>query len=427
MNVICRNKLILIAMKTKLILLLLAGLSFCSLVLPQSVFHSFPKAPEFEVTNPRTDGNWEFVKDRLFDGSTNKVKKYNSDIRIKLYGNPTEEDSTIITNLIGELKKIITSVDVRYVKEKGNLVITFQNHPDVKLYGRKSSIGIGNNYEIVKNARKEKRRSDNYRQFFARFDTLENDYSSIALSFNNSTSFYERKTYIEYYIVQSLCIVNEKSYKYRNITNKGAILGKAYFDQEPLDTRFDQKDKFLLGKLYSFDFQKQFKDYVIKSYSKLYYWNFVNKGLMKSLGMCSVIILTILILLITYKSVFRHNYRRQYFSYFSPSLVIASTFYLIQYIYLVITLSSPYLRGGILNDLILSPIVASILATLYFLIEKLLVKPKMEGLLKSVLKVSLLFVFILFPSYYLFSWTVISSLIIPSNALFAIVRYFLSR
>jgi len=394
-------------MKTKLLLLL--GLFFCNIVFPQSPFLAFPKSPKYKVSNPRTDENWEFVKNRLFDGSTINVKKYISDIRIKLYGNPNFKDSTIINGLIGELKKIITTVDVRLVKEKGNLVITFQSRPDAKYYGGKSVIGIGNNYEIVKNARKEKRRSENYRQFFARFDTLENDYSGITLSFNDCISFADRKTYIEYYIVRSLCIVNEKSYKYRNITNKGAILGKTYFDQDPLDTQFDQKDKFLLSKLYSVDFQKQFKDYVIKSYSKLYYWNFVNKGLINSLSMSSVIILTIIILLLTYRLVFRHNFRIQYFNYFFPTLVITLTFYLIQYIYLVITLSPPYMTGGIFNVLILTTVVTLISSALFSLIEKLLVRPKFKGQARSILKVSLLFVFVLFPCYYLFKYTVESS------------------
>ena len=393
-------------MKSKLFLLLFIGLSICSTAFSQSPFLAFPKSPEYEVPNPRADENWDFVKTRLFDGSTNNVKKYNSDIRINLYGNPTKEDSTIITDLIGELKKIITSVDVRYVKEKGNLVITFQNHPDVKVNGWKSVIGIGNNYQTVKDARNEKKRSENYRQFFARFDTLENDYSAIALSFNNNISFYDRKTYIEYFIVQSLCIVNEKSYKYRNFANKSAILGKAYFDQDPLDTRFDQKDKFLLSKLYSVDFQNQFRDYVIKSYSKLYYWNFVNKGRIKTLAMSSVIILAILILLLTYRIVFRQTYRFQYLNYFFPALVISSTFYLIQYIYLVVTLSPPYQAGGILNVLILSPVVAIISSALYFLIEKLLIRPRMEQRIKSILKVTLLFAFVLFFCYFLFSFTI---------------------
>jgi len=396
-------------MKTKLLLLLIIGLSFYSSLYSQSPFLSFPKSPEYKLQNPRADENWEFVKDRLFDGSTNNVRKYNSDIRIKLYGNPSKEDSTIITDLIGELKKVITSVDVRYVKEKGNLLIAFQNNPDVKNYGSKSAVGIGINYELVKSALKEEKRSDNYRQVFARFDTLERDYSAIALSFNNSISYYDRKTFIEYYIVQSLCFVNEKSYKYRNFINKGAILGKAYFDQDPLDTQFDQKDKFLLSKLYSVDFQKQFKDYLIKSYSKLYYWNFVSKGMIKSLALSSVIIITILILMLTYRLVFRHNFRIQYFNYFFPTLVFTLTFYLIQYTYLVITLSPPYLAGGIFNVLILTAVVTLISSALYFLIEKLLVRPKLKGQVKSILKVSLLFVFVLFPCYYLFRWTVESS------------------
>jgi len=396
-------------MKTKLLFLLIIGFSFYSSVNSQSPFLSFPKNPEQEVLNPKADANWEFVKDRLFDGSTNNVKKYISDIRIKLNGNPTFEDSTIITGLIGELKKIITTVDVRYVKEKGNLVITFLNQPDVKLFGEKSLIGIGNNYEIVKNARNEKRPSENYRQFFARFDTLENDYSAIALSFNNSISYFDRKTFIEYYIIQSLCIVNEKSYKYRKITNKGAILGKAYLDQDPLNTQFDQKDKFLLSKLYSADFQTQFKEYMIKSYPKLYYLNFVNKGLMRSFAISSSIILTILILLLTYKPVFRHKFKKQYFNYFISGLIISTTILLIQYTYLIILATPPYLKGGILNVAILAPVIAIIASTLLFLAEKLLIRPKMQERVKSVMKVSLMFVFVLVPCYYLFRYTVESS------------------
>lgn len=396
-------------MKTKLLLLIIIGLPFYSSVYSQSPFLSFPKNPEHEVLNPKTDANWEFVKDRLFDGSTNNVKKYISDIRIKLYGNPTFEDSTIITGLVGELRKIITTVDVRIVKERGNLVLTFLNHPDVKLYGEKRVIGIGNNYEIVKNARNEKRRSENYRQFFARFDTLENDYSAIALSFNNSISYYDRKTFIEYYIVQSLCIVNEKSYKYRSITIKGAILGKAYLDQDPLNTQFDQKDKFLLSKLYSADFQKQFKEYMIKGYSKLYYLNFVSKGFMRSLAISSSIILTILILLLTFKPVFRHNFKKQYFKYLFPGLIISTTILLIQYTYLIILSTPPYLKGGILNVAILAPVIAIIASTLLFLIEKILIRQVMEESVKSVMKVSILFLFILVPLYYLFSTVLESS------------------
>lgn len=391
----------LIAMKTKLLIFLVIGMSYCSIGLPQNSESSFPRRIDSEFLNPKADRNWEFVKNRLFDGSTNKVKRYNSDIRIKLYGNPTKDDSTIITVLIGELKSIITTVDVRYVNEKGNLVITFQNKPDSKFYGGKSASGIGNNYESTKKFLKDHLRSESSKKLFARYDTLQNDYSAIKLSFNDSIPFADRKSYIEYMIIQSLCVINIKSYSFLNIDRKSSILGKAYTDQDPLTTQFDERDKFLLSKLYSTDFQKQFKKYISGSYSYQYYMNFVNKGLMRSLGVSAAIIVTLLILMVTYKPIFRRKFKRQYLNYLLPTFVIVTIIYLIQFIYLIITTSPPSPFGSVFNIVAGVPFTALIASTLYFLVEKVVFLIKINRKLQAIIKVSLLFLFILFPCYYL--------------------------
>jgi sensor histidine kinase YesM len=67
------------------------------------------------------------------------------------------------------------------------------------------------------------------------------------------------------------------------------------------------------------------------------------------------------------------------------------------------------MAGGILNVLILTTAVTLISSSLYFLIEKLIVRPKLKGQARLILQVSLLFVFVLFPCYYLFRYTVESS------------------
>ncbi len=53
------------------------------------------------------------------------IKKWTNDIRIKVKGEPTEEDLQAITAIIGDLNKLISGIKIKQVAKKENLTITF--------------------------------------------------------------------------------------------------------------------------------------------------------------------------------------------------------------------------------------------------------------------------------------------------------------
>ena len=381
----------------KLLFLMIFGLSISVSVFSQIPFQQLPQR---EVSNPKADKNWEFVKNRLFNGETNIVRKYNSDILIRLAGNPNKEDSTIVSDLISQLKNTISVIDARYTKTGGNLVLTIENAPDFlrnETKSRASGVGIGYknfNYYVRKHP-------DEFQaSYVARMDTMVNDFSEVTLLFNDSVSFFARKKLIEYEVIQLLCEVRMKYYDSQPFS-KGAILEKPYSLADPLETEFTSVDKFLLSKLYDFDFQKQFKEYVIKSSSWRYYMNFAHKAYMRTIGISTTLILALIILLATYKPIFRHKFKKDFLNYFIRGVVVAVSIYLLQYIYSFFTIS----RSGInlefvIKSIVLFPAIISLsISTPLYLVERILLRPKMSRYVQLVIKIILILTVILLLSF----------------------------
>lgn len=379
-------------MKTKTFLLLTLWVSFFELGLAQQFR---PQQTGLKPTNLKPDSNWEFVKDRLFDGETKKVLKYNSDIHIRLTGKALKADSTIVADLIEELKKVISTNKIELVKTGGNLVLNFNNKHEGEYISYKTRTGIGQNFDKLRvRGAKLKARSgkientEKYKHLYARFDTMENEYSSVNFNFNDSLDISERKKYIEYEIIHSLCVINSNGSAKSPYFVKGPILGKSYGNSDPLKTDFNDMDKFLLSKLYSADFQKQFKAYMIKKSSWHSYMIFANKAYMRSIGITSGIILVVIVLLLTYKPIFRRNFRHPYVDYIIRGIVISITVSLIQIIYHYFTSSSA--SNGViidfLNILMAVLLVSVLISTPLYFIEKLFIRPDSDRLVQSGLK-----------------------------------------
>jgi hypothetical protein len=58
------------------------------------------------------------------------IKKWNNDIRIKIFGEPTDADLQTINNIISDLNEILTGVKVKIVDKKENVTITFSPESD---------------------------------------------------------------------------------------------------------------------------------------------------------------------------------------------------------------------------------------------------------------------------------------------------------
>ena len=369
-----------------------------------------PQRPDFKSSNINLNSNWEFVKDRVFDGETKKVIKYKSDIHIRITGNPRNADSTIITNLIEELKKVISTNKILLVKNGGNLVLNFSNGPETENFSAKSFTAIGSNFDGLRAASKRKTFPDGNKSYFAKYDTLENDYSSVNFNFNDSLSISDRKKYIEYEVIQSLCVVKIKRTGFGPFNSRGPILGKPYWNSDPLKTEFTDQDKFLLAKLYSPDLQNQFKDYMIKSRSWLSYMSFVNKTFLRSIGISVGIILAVIILLVSYKPIFRKNFRSPYLNYLIRGIVISISVFLIQFIYqfftshfidqsFTLSWSGPYILASFLNMVIAVIAVSILISTPLYFLEKLLINPKMSRTVQSGLRIFLLLILVLLVSF----------------------------
>jgi len=394
-------------MKTKTFLLLLLWFSIFKLGLAQQ---PQPDKADFRPINPDIDANWEFIKVRLFDGETKKVIKYSSDIHIRLTGIPMKTDSAIVVDLIEELRKIISTNKVILVNTGGNLVLNFNSKAIGEYNSYKSETGIGNRYDRIKAFSKRKTFPEGVKSTFAKWDTLENDYSSVNFNFNDSLSISDRKKYIEYEILHSLCVVKIKGTGLSPFNSRGPILGKPYWNNDPLKTEFTDQDKFLLAKLYSPDLQKQFKDYMIKSRSWLSYMSFVNKTFLRSIGISVGIILAVIILLVSYKPIFRRTFRSPYLNYLIRGIVISISVFLIQFVYQLFnsqfteqlftsSWSGTYVLVTFSNMIIAAFFVSLLISTPLFFLEKLLIRPKMSRTVQSGLRIFLLLILISLVSF----------------------------
>jgi hypothetical protein len=65
-----------------------------------------------------------------FGDETPVIKKWVDDIRIKVDGEPTEEDLQTVNNIIKDLNEIIIGIKIKLVDKKANLTITFSPESD---------------------------------------------------------------------------------------------------------------------------------------------------------------------------------------------------------------------------------------------------------------------------------------------------------
>lgn len=325
------------------------------------------------------DRYWEFIKERLFDGKTHFLPKFQEDIIVVLE-KATRQDSLIVKNLCDELNNVLTEREI--------LICPLAAYNRFSIY-----LNFGGN--MANNSRQFKYVSANVNgnQIFQSggsksFYDLSIRY--INLRFNDTVSFSERKQYIEYAVVRSLCHLQGDPQR-ANVFIKGAILSE--FDFNPQGTHFTDADKFLLAKLYSRDFREQFKTYMLKKYSWLYYMNFIDADGMKFRAYIISIILGLIILVLTYNKIINRKYRRVYLSYLFPGLLIANSLVLIHYVSLL--MKNFHIFPW--NQMVALNAFALIISSLLYLIERFLLRPSIVFSVRLIMKVLFLLILLVIP------------------------------
>lgn len=235
------------------------------------------------------DKNWEYVKDRLFDGETEKVYKREGPILISLrYA--SKQDSLIVNEIIRELRIVIPNKTIDYFKnftgyflETGGYNGYNKKHHGISFNDLLKSTTLLNFNKLDSTFLPEPQGALNYRlpneigsirrEVFGPLS--EHNYTPISILFdiNEKVSYKERKTYIQYEILRTLCYINPANqFEYGN--NNGVFESPNFV---PDHSKFNELDKFLLQKLYSDDFIDQFKTYMYANYPWRYASSFINK------------------------------------------------------------------------------------------------------------------------------------------------------
>ncbi|MGM8361022.1 sensor histidine kinase [Flavobacterium sp. ARAG 55.4] len=301
--------------------------------------------------------NWEYVKDRLFDGETETVYKREGPILISLkYA--SKQDSLIVNEIIRELRTVIPNETVDYFdnftgvsfdialrngyNEKYKGISLWDLSRSTTELGFYKSSGVDNRLESEKRIlylmppKVDSERNIDYRLpneigkiTRGIFDSKsENYYSPISISFdiNKEITYNERKTYIQYELLRSLCYIQDANFI--PVTyGKGNV--NSIFKStrhNPENSKFTDSDKFLLKKLYSDDFIEQFKDYMYANYPWRYASSFTNKKAHEFKVWGIIIVVGVVVFVLMFSFFQNRKFKYNYLNYLFPIFIILMSF-----------------------------------------------------------------------------------------------------
>jgi sensor histidine kinase YesM len=172
---------------------------------------------------------WTSIRTK-FLGHTKKPTIYRADIAIKLEGIVTSVDSICMNELIERLKLIIPNRKIFLTSGKGNLVFNFKDE-------------------------------GSYLGYSAKMLPYSIQFKNVDLFFPANTPLDYRKRVLYYNLVKSLVNVSE------SLFGHGLISGCVFDEKLPDNITYQPADAFILNKLYSDDFQDQFKKQYISQFS----------------------------------------------------------------------------------------------------------------------------------------------------------------
>lgn len=363
-------------------------------------------------TNPKNK-KWEYVKNRLFDGETEKVLKREGPILIELkYA--SKQDSLIVNEIIQELRTVIPNQTIDYFNNYTGISLetAIRNGYDIKYKG----ISF---YDLIKSTTELTfyQSLDFKDRFISQGDALyrlpneigsisrevfgpfsEHNYTQISISFdiNKKISYKERKTYIQYELLRSLCYINPAKQYPIDYKQKGVFNTPSYV---PEQAKFNELDKFLLQKLYSDDFEDQFKDYMYANYPWCYASSFVNKKEHNIKVFAIIIGLPILVFVLMLSYFQDRKFKYSYLNYWFPIFLILLHFINLANIYEYLTKFNSVIgwSSHILFQIPLAIVLSVLISFVLWGLEKTSIKGNESFSYQLVLKVSYTFITFILP------------------------------
>ncbi|MDO3695236.1 histidine kinase [Wenyingzhuangia sp. chi5] len=293
------------------------------------------------IKNPQ-DPNWEYVKNRVFDGETSVFRKSKGPILFELH-EATKSDSLVVKEVITDLKKLLPNKKIAFFNTfVGKPLSSFLNRGKLKnpldsingyklkdikdshillsfepssLYKNKGNdfIQLGQGYSIQSRP-------------FERIDNkITRNFPLTIVSIGDIFSFDQKKNYLMIGVLRNLVFLQNDS----NVDGHSVFASK---EITGLDNRILDRDIFLLQKLYSDDFFEQFKTYLTNTYSWRYYSLFLNKKLNKIQVISSLCIIGSLVFILLFSYFEKRKFKNSFLNYFLP--ICATCIYFIHFLFL---------------------------------------------------------------------------------------------
>lgn len=312
----------------KITLLILVLMPLLFLMINSSEISLLDRIEKEGYSKNEKDIRWEYVKDKLFEGiverNFNTPRKLTGPILFSLV-NATEKDSLAVLTIIKELRKVIPNKKVdffseftnyqfsEFVKNENNRKIKTKEYSYLDILS--STLKINFEIDIYQNKRGANKQK-----------------GMLYFSFAEETSLENRKKYIQYEVLRTICFVkiNEDDALFLNLKYPT----EATFNDPTysiLDKQFTKLDKFLVSKLYSDDFEAQFSAYMYQTYP----WRYANLFVNKKLAEIGVfILLTVFCLVILLVSFSQFNTKKTtLWNYFFLVFVVFISLMNLQLIY----------------------------------------------------------------------------------------------
>jgi len=386
----------------KIILIILLITPFLLKITNPSRESLLEKVEENGYAKQEKDINWEYIKDKLFEGKLNRTnetpKKFTGPILFTL-NSATKKDSLAVNEVLEDLKNILPHKTIQFFSSFTNSEFSIYTKNQIA----RNTKTKGYSYrDIISSTIKINFETDDYRNKRGTNQSLK----TIYFSFKQNTSIEDRKKHIQYEILRAICFIDNEvdNDLFLNLTYPT----KAIFNSPTynvLDKEFTEIDSFLVQKLYAEDFEEQFSNYIYHTYPWRYATLFVNKkrATLKVYGAIGIV--GMLLFVISF-SIF-NNRETNYLQYFFPLFIILLGLINLYWIYsyfIEIQLPNPSARNTlkIFTYVLSSTLLISLL--LWF-IEQKIIKNNLSFTYKFVMKLVITFTALNIPlvlGYFLF-------------------------
>lgn len=273
---------------------------------------------------------WDFFSERMYnpenpDFFTIDKKEIGFYLR-----NATSQDSLIVLNLMKEIQVLVPNKKFKLVEFDtsqysglGYLRISLIFHQSTNIPSRIKyypNYGIINSIEYQDGNGNSLRTSGYFRSKYFQDDGF---FTSV-LKFNHTNLNSQRKRYIEYTVLRSLCKFIGENIDIRTHIDH-SIFDK--YDFDPTNTEFKEVDRFFIHKLYSDDIHEQHKEYLISNYGWFKYNEPYIIVLSKKMPLkILVILIGVLLFILFYKKIFIRRYKNTLIGYLVPAISLAILF-----------------------------------------------------------------------------------------------------